>query len=89
LIRAISQMNAYSYEMQDNLLTLAEVLQAHSLSIKVIVWGWPEDAGFLFNPELVNKLLDWGIDSFITDNLDDISDIFLQRGIAIPKTLYS
>lgn len=68
IIEMVKDLGGYSYEPEDNELTYDEVVLAHSLGLKVIVWGWPEHSGFVFNSELIRQLVDWGVDGIITDH---------------------
>lgn len=75
IIDMIKDLGGYSYEPEDNELSYDELLLAHSLGLKVIVWGWPEHSGFVFNTELIRQLIDWGVDGIITDNPAKLKNI--------------
>ena len=64
----IKALGGYSYEPEDNELTHENLQLAHALGLKVFVWGWPEHSGRTFNPDLMSKLITWGVDGITTDD---------------------
>lgn len=68
ILYLIKYLGAYSYEPEDNELTKNQVDLSHDLSIKVYVWTWPEHSGFVTRIEVIQRLSNWGIDGFITDD---------------------
>lgn len=85
LIPLIKACGGYSYEPEDNELTKENLDLAHSYGLKVIVWGWPEHSKTAFNPQLMNKLLDWGIDGIITDDPIALNQILAKCGYNLPR----
>lgn len=60
----------------------AQVMIAHELGIKVIVWT--VDA-----PDEMAKLIDMGVDGIITDYPDRLRKVLSEKGIAVPKATSS
>ena len=74
----VKALGGYSYEPEDNELKYEDVLKVKKLGLKIFVWTWPEHSGFVYNPELIKKLISWGIDGFITDNPKELRTL-LQK----------
>jgi glycerophosphoryl diester phosphodiesterase len=66
-------------------LTKSDLDEAHRLGLKVVVWGWPEKEGTEFNYALIEKMIDWGVDGFITDRPDILRGILVTRGMNLPN----
>ena len=81
----VKQLGGYSYEPEDNLLTYEDLKMVKKLGLKVFVWGWPENSGFVYNPELIIKLIGWQIDGFITDKPRDLRELLYKTGYPVPK----
>ncbi|MDD3266148.1 MAG: glycerophosphodiester phosphodiesterase family protein [Burkholderiales bacterium] len=73
------------YEPEDVSLTKEDLDEAHALGLKVVVWTWPEHSGNAFNPEVVNRLIDWGVDGIITDDPARLNSILASRGMRVPQ----
>jgi len=82
----IKALGGYSYEPEDKELTREKLQQAHSLGLKVIVWGWPEHSGSAFDEKLITKLIGWGVDGFITDKPLALNNILRHLGYTTPKS---
>jgi len=85
LPQMISQLGGTLYEPEDVALTHEEVVEAHRLGLKVVVWSWPEHSGKAFDPTMVAKLIDWRVDGIITDDPGQLNSMLAARGIATPK----
>lgn len=87
LLNLVKQLGGYSYEPEDNELTYENVKLAKKLGLKIFVWNWPEHSGFVYNPELIVKLIDWQIDGFITDKPKDLRELLYKLGYNVPKPI--
>lgn len=85
ILHLVKQLGAYSYEPEDNSITIEQIEIAHVLGLKVIVWGYPEHSGLVFNPELMHKLINGGIDGIITDNPLELNKTLSELLYSIPK----
>ncbi len=83
----VKQLGGYSYEPEDNELTYENVKLVKKLGLKIFVWCCPEHSGFVYNPELITKLVGWQIDGFITDKPRDLRDLLYKMGYSIPKQI--
>jgi glycerophosphoryl diester phosphodiesterase len=84
LLSVIQYLGGYSYEPEDNELTLDKLELAHSLGLKVVVWGWPEHSQSIFNPFLIKQLIKWQVDGMITDKPQELNQILHQLGYPLP-----
>lgn len=84
LPQMIKDLGGACYEPQDTALTQAELDECHELGLKVVVWTWPEQSGSVFDPILVEKLINWGIDGIITDDPGQLISILAARGFIVP-----
>lgn len=73
------------YEPEDVSLTKKDLDEAHALGLKVVVWTWPEHSGSAFDPVVVNRLIDWGVDGIITDDPAHLNSILAARGMRVPQ----
>lgn len=87
LMNLAKQLGAYSYEVEDNELTYENVRLAHKLELKVYVWPLPEHSGFVYNHELIIKLINWGVDGFITDKPGELRELLYKMGYPVPKQI--
>ena len=74
----VKKLGGYSYEPEDNELKYEDAVKVKNLGLKIFVWTWPEHSGFVFNPELIKKLVSWGIDGFITDNPRELRELLIK-----------
>ncbi len=51
-----------------------------------MVWTWPEYSGKDFDPQLVDKLIKWGIDGIITDDPAQLNSMLAARDLPVPET---
>lgn len=86
LPQMVKDLGGACYEPEDVTLTKEQLDEAHKLGLKVVVWTWPEHSGSTFDPALVNKLIDWGIDGIITDDPARLNSIIAARGLPVPKS---
>lgn len=84
LPQMIKALGGACYEPQDTALTKAELEECHSLGLKVVVWTWPEQSGGVFDPVLVARLIDWGIDGIITDDPGQLISMLAARSLSVP-----
>lgn len=70
----LAALGAHAWGVRDTQLSRAELEQAHSLGMQVLVWEWPDDPD---NPQVPwfptprwLELLDWGVDGIIHDRPD-------------------
>lgn len=75
----VKALGGYSYEPEDNELKYEDVVKVKNLGLKIFVWTWPEHSGFVYNPQLIKKLISWGIDGFITDNPKELKELLIPE----------
>ncbi len=75
----VKALGGYSYEPEDNELRYEDVVKVKKLGLKIFVWTWPEHSGFVYNPELIKKLISWGIDGVITDNPNELRELLKNK----------
>ncbi len=80
----VKDMGGTCWEPEDVELTKATLDEAHALGLKVVVWTWPEHSKTVFNPELVSKLIDWGVDGIITDDPGMLISMLAARNYSLP-----
>ncbi len=85
-LQMIKDLGGSCYEPQDSELTQAQLREAHQLGLKVVVWPWPEVTHSGFDPKLINKLIDWGVDGIITDDPDKLRECLQQHGMPLPRS---
>jgi len=85
LPKMIKALGGSCYEPQDTALTKEDLDEAHKLGLKVVVWTWPENSGSAFDPNLVNKLINWGVDGIITDDPAQLNSMLAARSMPVPK----
>lgn len=86
LPQMIKALGGSCYEPEDVALTKEDLDEAHRLGLKVVVWTWPEHSGKDFDPVLVNKLIDWGVDGVITDDPAQLNSMLAARNLPVPPT---
>ena len=87
LMNLVKYLGAYSYEVEDSELTYEETKLAKKLGLKIFVWGWPEHSGFVYNVDLIVKLINWKIDGFITDKPDELRSLLYKMGYSVPSQI--
>jgi glycerophosphoryl diester phosphodiesterase len=80
----VKDLGGTCWEPEDVELTKATLDEAHALGLKVVVWTWPEHSGTVFDPELISKLIDWGVDGIITDDPGMLISMLAARNYAVP-----
>lgn len=85
LPKTIKDLGGACYEPEDVALTKEDLDQAHKLGLKVVVWTWPEHLGTAFDPDVINRLIDWGVDGIITDDPGRLNSILAARGHPVPQ----
>lgn len=85
LPQMVKALGGSCYEPQDTALTKADLDEAHRLGLKVVVWTWPENSGGAFDPVLVDKLINWGVDGIITDDPARLNSMLAARGMPVPQ----
>jgi glycerophosphoryl diester phosphodiesterase len=75
----VKALGGYSYEPEDNELRYEDVVKVKKLGLKIFVWTWPEHSGFVYNPELIKKLISWEIDGVITDNPNELRELLKNK----------
>ena len=82
--RMVKALGGYAWEPEDSELTRETLQEAHALGLKVVVWSWPEKLGTAFDPTLVNRMIDWGVDGIITDDPGRLASMLAARGMPVP-----
>lgn len=85
LPQMVKALGGSCYEPEDVALTKADLDEAHSLGLKVVVWTWPEHSGKAFDAKLIDKLINWGIDGIITDDPGRLVSMLAARGYPVPE----
>jgi glycerophosphoryl diester phosphodiesterase len=85
LPKMVKALGGSCYEPEDVALTKKDLDEAHKLGLKVVVWTWPEHSGTTFDPQLIDKLISWGIDGIITDDPGRLNSMLAARGYRVPK----
>lgn len=85
LPQMVKALGGSCYEPEDISLTKEDLDEAHRLGLKVVVWTWPEHAGKAFDPVVIARLIDWGVDGIITDDPATLNSMLAARGLAVPQ----
>ncbi len=80
----VSDMGGTCWEPEDVELRKETLDEAHRLGLKVVVWTWPEHSKTVFDPALVSKLIDWGVDGIITDDPGMLISMLAARNYRLP-----
>jgi Glycerophosphoryl diester phosphodiesterase family len=83
--RGFKHLGGCCWEPFEMDLTKSDLDEAHRLGLKVVVWGWPEKEGTEFNYAQIEKLIDFGVDGFITDRPDILRGILVTKGWNLPN----
>lgn len=83
--KMIKALGGHVWGPEDFQLTKEALDEAHRLGLKVVVWSWPEKLGTAFDPKLVAKMIDWGVDGIITDDPNRLSSTLAVRGLRLPN----
>ncbi len=81
----IKALGGACYEPEDTQLTKKDLDEAHHLGLKVVVWTWPEHDGKEFDPVVVQRLINWGVDGIITDDPGQFNSMLAARHMHVPK----
>jgi len=82
--KMVKALGGFAWEPEDAELTKGALEEAHALGLKVVVWSWPEKLGTAFDPKLVEKMIDWGVDGIITDDPGRLISMLAVRGMKVP-----
>jgi glycerophosphoryl diester phosphodiesterase len=82
--KMVKALGGFAWEPEDAELTEASLKEAHGLGLKVVVWSWPEKLGTAFDPKLVEKMIDWGVDGIISDDPGRLISMLAARGKRVP-----
>ncbi|MDD2961118.1 MAG: glycerophosphodiester phosphodiesterase [Muribaculaceae bacterium] len=85
LPQMVAHLKGDCWEPFEGDLTKADLEEAQKLGLKVVVWGWPEVEGSEFDYEMVNKMIEWGVDGIITDRPDILRGLLSARGYKISQ----
>jgi glycerophosphoryl diester phosphodiesterase len=83
--RMIKAMGGTIWSPEDVELTLEALREAHRLGLKVVTWTWPEHTGTPFDPAVIRRLIDWGVDGIITDDPGRLGSMLAARGFQLPR----
>jgi glycerophosphoryl diester phosphodiesterase len=70
LIEWIAKQGGRFWEPEDISLSQADLIRAHALGLKVVVWTWPEQGTAVYDKARIRRLIAWGVDGIITDRPD-------------------
>ena len=82
--RMVKALGGTNWEPEDAELTRENLELAHRLGLKVVVWSWPEMLGTAFDPAMVERMIDWGVDGIITDDPGRLTSMLAARGRRVP-----
>ena len=82
--KMVKALGGYAWEPEDAELTKESLDLAHQLGLKVVVWSWPEQLGMAFEPKIVSKMIEWGVDGIITDDPGRLTSMLAIRGPVVP-----
>lgn len=85
LPQMVKALGGACYEPEDVSLTKEDLDEAHRLGLKVVVWTWPEHSGKAFDPVVVDRLINWGVDGIITDDPAQLNSMLAARGLPVPQ----
>ncbi|MFA5161369.1 MAG: glycerophosphodiester phosphodiesterase family protein [Elusimicrobiales bacterium] len=83
--RMVKELGGFAWEPEDAQLTRQSLDEARGLGLKVVVWSWPEKNGTAFDPAMMARLIDWGVDGIITDDPGRLSSMLAARGLRLHK----
>jgi len=83
--KMIKHLGGYCWEPYEMDVTKKDIVEAHKLGLKVVVWGWPEMEKTENNYKQIEKMIDWGVDGIIVDRPDILRGILTARGYDLPK----
>jgi glycerophosphoryl diester phosphodiesterase len=86
--RMVKALGGTNWEPEDAELTMENLELAHQLGLKVVVWSWPEQLGTAFDPAMVAKMIDWGVDGIITDDPGRLTSMLAARGLPVPPRFH-
>ena len=81
LLLLIKSLGAYSFEIEDNILKLENVLDAHKLGLKVYTWPLPESSNKPYDENLMKKIIKFGVNGIITDYPKQLSELLISLDI--------
>ena len=84
--KMVQALGGFAWEPEDAELTKESLDEAHTLGLKVVVWSWPEQLGTAFDPKLVAKMIDWGVDGIISDDPGRLISMLAARGLRVSNT---
>ncbi|MBF0206145.1 MAG: hypothetical protein HQK53_04585 [Oligoflexia bacterium] len=84
MIKSLAGDNPACWEPEDVELTKEALDEAHKLGLKVVVWTWPEHSGTTFDPKMIERLINWGVDGIITDDPGHLISLLAARGFQLP-----
>lgn len=87
--RMVKALGGTNWEPEDAELTQENLELAHRLGLKVVVWSWPERLGTAFDPAMVEKMIEWGVDGIITDDPGRLASMLAARGMRVPPRFLS
>lgn len=82
--KMVKALGGFAWEPEDAELTQESLTEAHRLGLKVVVWSWPEKLGTAFDPQLIDKMIAWGVDGIITDDPGRLISMLAARGMKVP-----
>ena len=83
--KMVKALGGYAWEPEDAALTEANLKDARTLGLKVVVWTWPEKAGSAFDTKMVSKMIDWQVDGIITDDPGTLISMLAARKRRVPN----
>jgi len=83
--KMVKALGGYAWEPEDAELTEESLLEAKSLGLKVVTWTYTEKLKTAFDPELVAKMIQWGVDGIITDDPGRLISMLAARGLGVPR----
>lgn len=81
----IKALGGHLYEPEDVALTKKDLDVAQQLGLKVVVWTSVYSSGKAFDPKMVAKLIDWGVDGIITDDPVRLNNMLEEMDLPTPN----
>ena len=87
LVKMIAHLGGKFWDPQDIEVNKADVKKAHQLGLKVVVWNLSVRAKQVFDPKMIRRLIQWGVDGIITDRPDKLKALMQKLRMKLPPRI--
>ncbi len=87
LVKMIAHLGGKFWDPQDVEVNKADVKKAHQLGLKVVVWNLSVRAKQVFDPKMIRRLIQWGVDGIITDRPDKLKALMQKLRMKLPPRI--